>query len=88
MENRHRQFDERQTMSINIIKKIAKESGVKIILCDKKKWGGGYGFTWESYPHSTFNGFKTKNEAYTEWAINTFGLKTLNALIKIYGKGN
>lgn len=68
----------------NIIKQIAKESGVRIILCDKKKWGGKYGFKCEQYSGASFNGYKSKDEAYMEWAINTFGLKTVNALIKIY----
>lgn len=68
----------------NIIKQIAKESGVRIILCDKKKWGGKYGYKFEKYSGASFNGYKSKDEAYMAWAINTFGLKTVNALIKIY----
>lgn len=66
---------------------FAKSSGFILIELssesDIEDWGGKYGYsTWDRNKAPEF-GFDTKRKAMEDWMLNTFGLGTSKALIKL-----
>ena len=64
------------------LKQFAEDAGVIVIPCGPG-WGGKYGYKTRDCPGVTFNGYKTKQDAYRTWASDTFGEKAGEALTRL-----
>jgi len=70
-------------ITIMTLSEFAKEAGVIIIDC-AAGWNNCHiGYRTKDHPNCSIGYFKTENSAYKHWLLDTFGVTTSKAIMKL-----